>query len=217
MLHTKNKGVRIMSKKKCLLSILVMLLIVVISLITYKVQNNQSLIIDNIAYNILVENLRNPTLTIFMKLVTSLINASVVIFISIILLIVIKPQKIAVTVPINLSIITILNQLLKLIFKRPRPSGYRLLEIGGYSFPSGHAMVSMAFYGFLAYLSYCYIENKYLKYLFMILNIFIIISIGISRIYLGVHYCSDIVVGYSVSLIYLILYVKILKKVNVLN
>ena len=93
MLHTKNKGVRIMSKKKCLLSILVMLLIVVISLITYKVQNNQSLIIDNIAYNILVENLRNPTLTIFMKLVTSLINASVVIFISIILLIVIKPKK----------------------------------------------------------------------------------------------------------------------------
>ena len=130
MLHTKNKGVRIMSKKKCLLSILVMLLIVVISLITYKVQNNQSLIIDNIAYNILVENLRNPTLTIFMKLVTSLINASVVIFISIVLLIVIKPKKIAVTVPINLSIITILNQLLKLIFKRPRPSGYRLLEIG---------------------------------------------------------------------------------------
>lgn len=51
-----------------------MLLIVVISLITYKVQNNQSLIIDNIAYNILVENLRNPTLTIFMKLVTSLIK-----------------------------------------------------------------------------------------------------------------------------------------------
>ncbi len=206
-----------MSKKKCLLSILVMLLIVVISLITYKVQNNQSLIIDNIAYNILVENLRNPTLTIFMKLVTSLINASVVIFISIVLLIVIKHKKIAVTVPINLSIITILNQLLKFIFKRPRPFGYRLLEIGGYSFPSGHAMVSMAFYGFLAYLSYCYIENKYLKYLFMILNIFIIISIGISRIYLGVHYCSDIVVGYSVSLIYLILYVKLLKKVNILN
>lgn len=217
MLHYINKEVRIMSKKKYLLSILVVLLILIISLITYKVKNNQSLIIDSIAYNIIVKNLRNPILTIFMKLVTSLINASVVIFISLMLLIIIKQKKIATTIPTNLIIITVLNQGLKLIFKRPRPSGYRLMKIGGYSFPSGHAMVSMAFYGFLAYLSYCYIENKTLRYLLMILNIFIIISIGISRIYLGVHYCSDVIVGYSVSLIYLIIYIKFLKKQNILS
>ena len=133
------------------------------------------------------------------------------------LLIFIKNKKVALTIPTNLLIITSINQILKLIFQRPRPVGYRLLEIGEYSFPSGHAMTSMALYGLLIYLAYKLVKNKNLKVLFITISIFMIIIIGVSRIYLGVHYCSDVLVGWSLSIIYLIIYINILKKYKIVS
>ena len=152
-----------------------------------------------------------------MKSITKLSNTQIIVTIAIILTICIKNKKIALTIPINLMIIAIINQTLKLIFQRPRPLGYRLLEIGGYSFPSGHALASTAFYGLLIYLSYKLIKNKEIKTLSIILNLLIIILVGISRIYLGVHYCSDVLVGESISIIYLIFYTKILKKYKIIT
>ena len=73
----------------------------------------------------------------------------------------IKNKKIGVSIFSNLVIITALNQLLKNILQRPRPTEFRIVEETGYSFPSGHSMVSMAFYGYLIYLTYKYIKNKY--------------------------------------------------------
>ena len=102
--------------------------------------------------------------------------------------------------------------ILKHILKRPRPTGYRLIEVSGYSFPSGHSMVSMAYYGFLIYLIYKYVKNKYIKWISIcILSIFICL-IGISRIYLGVHYTSDVLAGFLISITYLIMYIEIVNK-----
>lgn len=195
--------------------IIITILLIFIIIVTTKILLNKSLIIDNIAYNLFVEKLRNPILTTIMRTVTKLSNPLVIIAIAIFLTLVIKNKKVALTIPSNLVLITFINQILKLIFQRPRPIGYRLLEIGGYSFPSGHAMTSMAFYGLLAYLCYKLINNKKIKNFLMFLNILIIILIGISRIYLGVHYCSDVLVGYSISIIYLIIYIKVLKKYKI--
>ena len=101
-----------------------------------------------------------------------------------------------------------MNIVLKQIVQRPRPTEYRIVNETGYSFPSGHSMVSMAFYGFLIYLIYKYVKNKYLKIGLITFLSILIISIGISRIYLGVHYTSDVMAGFCISVSYLVLYVS---------
>lgn len=190
---------------------IIIILTLIILIITLRVITTEELIIDTMAYNLFVEKLRSPNLNKVMLLVATLSNTPVTVIFIIVLLILIKDKKIALTIPVNLLLITIINQILKLIIQRPRPIGYRLIEIGEYSFPSGHAMTSMALYGFLIYLSYKLIKNKNLKIFFITACILIIIIIGISRIYLGVHYCSDVLAGWSISIIYLIIYINILK------
>lgn len=91
-----------------------------------------------------------------------------------------------------------LNRWLKAVIERPRPEGNRLLEETSLSFPSGHAMGSIAFYGFLIYLTWRLTpKNPGLRWLITILLLLLILSIGYSRVYLGVHYPSDILAGYA--------------------
>lgn len=73
-------------------------------------------------------------------------------------------------------------------------------------------MISMAFYGYLIYLIYTHINNKYLKWFLITFLSSLIIFIGLSRIYLGVHYTSDVIAGFAVSLAYLIVFIKISEK-----
>ena len=133
------------------------------------------------------------------------VGAIFLIVLAVTLFIVIKNKKIGIAIFSNLVIITILNQLLKRILQRPRPTEYRIIEETGYSFPSGHSMISMAFYGYLIYLIYKYVKNKYIKWISIILLCTLICAIGISRIYLGVHYTSDVLGGFCISISYLII------------
>ena len=132
--------------------------------------------------------------------------------ITIALLLFLKNKKIGIAIAINLIVATILNLVLKHIVQRPRPTEYRMISETGYSFPSGHSMVSMAFYGFLIYLIYKQVENKKLKWGLIIALSILIVTIGISRIYLGVHYTSDVLAGFTISVSYLIVYTSIVKK-----
>ena len=80
----------------------------------------------------------------------------------------------------------------------------------GYSFPSGHSMVSMAYYGLIIYFIYKKIKDKRVRNVLMILIGFLILAIGFSRIYLGVHFASDVIGGFLISIIYLVCAIKLL-------
>ena len=167
---------------------------------------------DIIGYKIISTFLISDFMTPIAKVITNLGSAVFLIALTIILIIVIKNKKIGLSIFLNLSFVTILNQLLKRILQRPRPNEFRIIEETGYSFPSGHSMVSMAFYGYLIYLIYKYVKNKYIKWGLITLLSILIVSIGTSRIYLGVHYTSDVLGGFFISISYLIIYISVVNK-----
>ena len=168
---------------------------------------------DIIGYNFIKTYFINDSLTPIIKAITWFGSATCLITLSIILFILIKNKKVGGLIGTNLIIITVLNQILKFLLQRPRPTEFRIINESGYSFPSGHSMISMAFYGFLIYLIYKYINNKYLKSFLVFILSLLIIMIGFSRIYLGVHYTSDVIAGFLVSISYLIVYTNFSKKI----
>ena len=180
--------------------------------ITEDVFNNEIIKGDTIGYNI-VSSLISDNLTPLVKMITWFGSATCLILLTVILFVIIKNKKAGLLIGTNLVIITILNQILKSLLQRPRPTGFRIINETGYSFPSGHSMISMAFYGFLIYLIYKNVKNKYLKFTLIIILIILIISIGLSRIYLGVHYTSDVLAGFLLSIAYLIFYCHVVDKV----
>ena len=167
---------------------------------------------DIIGYNIVSKFLISDFATPIAKAITNFGGVIFVITLSILLYILIKSRKIGLSIIINLFIATLLNQLLKAILQRPRPTDFRIIEEKGYSFPSGHSMVGMAFYGYLIYLIYKYIKNKYIKYGLILLLSSLICAIGVSRIYLGVHYTSDVLGGFCIAISYLVIYISIINK-----
>ena len=172
---------------------------------------------DIVGYKLISTFLISDFATPIAKFITNFGGAIFLIVLTITLFILIKNKKIGLSIFSNLVIITILNQLLKRILQRPRPTEYRIIEETGYSFPSGHSMVSMAFYGYLIYLIYKYVKNKYIKWISIVLLSILICSIGVSRIYLGVHYTSDVLGGFFISISYLIIYISAVNKFLIKN
>ncbi len=199
--------------KKNIKYIILFILVVLLLAIVEDVFENEIMQIDVLAYDLFVSTLRNDLLTIFMIFITNLGSPIVLIAICILFLIIIKNKKMAASISLNLILITLLNILLKNIVQRPRPIDYRLIEEVGYSFPSGHSMISMAFYGFIIFLIFRYGKNKNKVFWEVLLGI-IIFLIGISRIYLGVHYASDVVAGFLIAIFYLFVYITVILKIN---
>ena len=167
---------------------------------------------DIIGYKFISTFLISDFATPIAKFITNFGGAIFIAVVAIFLAIIIKNKKIAISILANLVIITGLNQLLKRILQRARPTEYRIIQETGYSFPSGHSMISMAFYGYLIYLIYKHVKNKYIKWISISLLSILICLIGISRIYLGVHYTSDVLGGFLISISYLVIYISSVNK-----
>ena len=172
---------------------------------------------DIVGYKFISTYLIRDSVTPIFKITTWFGSAACLLSLTLILFIVIKNKKIGLLIGTNLIVVTILNQVLKFILQRPRPTEYRIINEIGYSFPSGHSMVSMAFYGFLIYLIYKNVKNKYLKLFLISMLSLLIVMIGVSRIYLGVHYTSDVCAGFLISISYLVLYINLANRLILLK
>lgn len=191
--------------------ILFICLIAVIGILE-DVLKEEILALDTYGYNLISKYLISDFFTPIAKIITQLGGAIFLIILSLILLIIIKNKRINILIWLNLVTSTLLNQILKFIIQRPRPTELRIIDEKGYSFPSGHSMVSAAFYGFLIYLIYKNIKNKYLKWGLITLLSCTVLLIGTSRIYLGVHYTSDVIAGFLISISYLIIFTHFSKE-----
>ena len=195
----------------------IILFICIISLIVLieDVMDNDIMAFDEKGYFIISRYLMSDTMTSIAKCITNLANMYWLIGTSIILLIFLKNKKTGIHIAINLGLSALVNFTIKQIIQRPRPVGHRIIDESGYSLPSGHSMVSMAFYGFLIYLIYKNVRNKYLKTTLIALLTLLIVSIGASRIYLGVHYVSDVLAGFLVAIAYLVIFIHAINNVKI--
>ena len=189
---------------------IVVLCLILFSVICYGVLSYDSLVIDTKVYSFIADNIMSDGITSVLKVITELGGVAFIVLAGVLIFMFCK--KIRWFVTFDLVGVTVINQAIKHIVRRPRPNVLRLVEEDGYSFPSGHSMVSMAFYGIIIYLVYKNVSNKYLKWLLIALLSLLILSIGFSRIYVGVHYFTDVAGGFLLGLAYLIIYINIYNK-----
>lgn len=196
-------------------NIILIISLLLFTIVTYTIFNNNIIKLDNLTHSYIL-NIRNNSLTNIMKIITNIASSITLITLTILLIIIFKNKKIPLYISLNLIFSFTSSQIAKLIFTRDRPLGINLIEVSGFSYPSGHSMVSMAYFGFITYLIYKYCKNKKIKIISIITLFTTIILVGFSRIYLGVHYLSDVIGGFLLAIIYLIIFIKIinLKKKN---
>ena len=204
-----------MKTKKIIKWILCAIAAILAIIIAINIKNGKILELDLKIYDFLSKNIINDKLTPIVKIITNIGGAKIVIVLTILAIILIKGLKNKLFLLTGVAGTAGLNVVLKHIIQRERPNINRLIPETGYSFPSGHSMMSMAFYGMLIFLIYKYVKNIALKWTLIIILTILLATIGITRIYLGVHYPSDIIGGFLVSLTYLFILTEIYNKVKI--
>lgn len=155
----------------------------------------------------LIQGIESPFLTSVMKLFTIIGSfyfvIAIVLFMSFIMYFKMGLRSELILLFIVTLGTPLLNKILKHYFQRERPILHRLIEINGYSFPSGHAMNALALYGVLTFILWKYMKSHLRHTILLVVSILFIMMIGLSRVYLGVHYPTDIIGGYVASSIWL--------------
>lgn len=106
-----------------------------------------------------------------------------------------------------------LNIILKYFFDRERPIS-PLVEASGLSFPSGHSMVAASFYGLLIYLVWHNVKDVHLRNLLIMLLVVFVVLIGFSRIYLRVHYATDVLAGFAAGFLWVVIGLTLLRRLE---
>lgn len=154
----------------------------------------------------LIQRMESSELTLLMKVFTSIGSTQIVVTLSlsaILFLYFVLHHRYELIFFISMVAGTaIINHILKLYFVRQRPDLHRLIQETGYSFPSGHSMEAFALYASLAFLLWRHLSTRIGRSIIILLCVVMIILIGMSRIYLGVHYPSDVIGGYLASGVY---------------
>lgn len=173
-------------------------LFVFLSIIEDYFENGGNYAIDKVAIDF-VKSIETPLLNKIVYIITILGNSLSVIIITILgaLFLIHKNLKNeALFLALNILGVWLLNEALKAFFKRNRPD-IRIIEVHGYSLPSGHAMIFMTLAIIASYLILIYLKGMPIRWFFATLLIILAIAIGLSRVYLRVHYLSDVLAGWS--------------------
>ena len=195
--------------RKNVRTIAVLLAALVFVWLLEEVSGGEIMTLDALAYRFFVVTLRSDVMTPIMEGFTSLSSVAVILVMALVVAAFAPGKAPGRCVCANVVGALVLNQVLKFIIQRPRPDGFRLATVSGFSFPSGHSMAAMAFFGLLAWLVWRYEKDRRQRALLVAAFALVIVMIGVSRIYLGVHYASDVIGGFCLSVIWLALYTHI--------
>lgn len=144
-----------------------------------------------------------------MKFITTLGSSIVILTVILSLFILFKDKKYCWYTAMGCLFGAIIENVIKLIVRRPRPEEFWPLTVEKtYSFPSGHTFMSVVLYGLLIYFINKEVKSKKIRYIGTCLFSLIIFLVSVSRLYLGVHYATDVLGGLVLGLIYLIIYIK---------
>ncbi len=145
-----------------------------------------------------------PYITPLMQLITHLADWYIIVAGTMLMIYLLRKDRFAARLfPILIVSATLLTQFLKLFFARARPTAIEL----GYSFPSGHATLGMMFYGLAAYFAYRKRRMPLVPAILVVLGLLI----GISRIWISVHWLSDVLAGFALALAMLIIAIVLLE------
>jgi len=159
---------------------------------------------------------RTPLLTTIMYAITLITSIPQGIILSLIIIIILykKHKKESLIFLLALIISCIFNYLMKITFKLPRPDIDPLQKLNDFTYPSGHAMNNLILYGLLAFYAFHFTKNKSFSIVVGFIAAFWVGLIGLSRIYLGVHYPSDVLGGYLAGFWWLITVLLIDKTIS---
>lgn len=196
---------------------LIILCLLLILFLFFKFSFMDSILnVDKNVMGFVQNNVVRKELTIFFKVFT---NFGDVIFFAIMILLLFmfcRKKNVFLSVFFNLFIVYVFSVIYKNIFRRERPLYNLIDKPKDFSFPSGHTMCSVAFYGFLIFLILKFVKDKFLKIVLTSLCVLSVLIIAFSRIYLNVHYFSDVVCGAILGFICLLMFVNYVRIKNII-
>lgn len=194
---------------------LALLFLLAFMFIAIDIRGNRFGVFDEECINLAL-SIRTSWLTIIFRIITNLVNPIVIGAVGFCILLFAKNKRIfSFQLFLNMGIVALLNLVFKYFFVRSRPDeALHLISEVGYSFPSGHTMFAVAFYGFLIYMLWNSQRKKSLKIGLTIGGVLLVFLISLSRIYLCVHYASDVIGGFCVSVGYLLIFLFVVSRAN---
>lgn len=165
------------------------------------------------AVNAIIPSIQTPSLTKLMIIITGIGSTTCLAILSILLLILLiykKRYHQSLLLAFGMLGGLLIELFIKAIIQRERPESMLIAETG-YSFPSAHAMMALVFFAILMYTVKDDLKNAFLRYLFIAVSICIVLLVAFSRLYLGVHWLSDVIGGLIIGAIWLLLLILIFK------